>query len=268
MKKIFLAIIFVSTVCIQAAATVPGHNDKQTKTPKKHIVLGERIHKDTTNITKLSLKSHLIIPKGDWQIGMAASYMNLSTNDSEFLLLLNDTYSSAAAFRISLHGAYSYMRNQSLGLRIQYSNGACSVDASTLDLLGNFSLDLKDVKAKTNSYSAYLYNRSYVGLDYRGRVGFFLEAALGYSNSRSNISVGSPSNAYTLNNKVSALFSPGIIFFPMNNVSLSASLNLAELSYNHSTGYENNHVTGDRKYFKAQAKLNLLALNFGITVHL
>ena len=160
------------------------------------------------------------------------------------------------------------MRNQSLGLRIQYSNGACSVDASTLDLLGNFSLDLKDVKAKTNSYSAYLYNRSYVGLDYRGRVGFFLEAALGYSNSRSNISVGSPSNAYTLNNKVSALFSPGIIFFPMNNVSLSASLNLAELSYNHSTGYENNHVTGDRKYFKAQAKLNLLALNFGITVHL
>ena len=115
MKKIFLAIIFVVSVCFQSAATVPGHNDKQTKTPKKHIVLGERIHKDTTNITKRSLKSHLIIPKGDWQIGMAASYMNLSTNDSEFLLLLNDTYSSAAAFSISLHFAYSYMSNQSLG---------------------------------------------------------------------------------------------------------------------------------------------------------
>ena len=79
---------------------------------------------------------------------MAASYVNLSADNSEYLLLLDKSNAYLSLARISINAAYAYCDNHSVGLRLQYTNGNCSVDAATLDLLGNFSYDFKNVRQK------------------------------------------------------------------------------------------------------------------------
>ncbi len=266
MKKtiaIFLLLLGCTTL---AYSRTDRSEDGEGKKKRQTLVMGRRMYRDTTVFSRRSLKSHLIIPKSDWQIGMTASYTNLSANNSEFLLLLKNSNSYLSLARVSVNAAYAYSDNQAVGLRIQYTNGSCNVDASTIDLLGNFSYDLKDVKAKTLSYSSFVFNRSYVGLDDRGRVGVFLDVALGYTRSRTDIS--SSGDSYTINNKIGLSLSPGIVYFPMNTISVFASLSLADVSYNNSRGYTGGEFTGERNYFRAQGNIDLFSLNFGLTVHL
>lgn len=232
------------------------------------IILGTKMARDTTVFSRRSLTTNLIIPKSDWQIGMSVAYMNLSSDDSDFILMLNNATAGASIFRLSAHASYSYKNNRTVGLRFQYTNGSCAVDASTIDLLGNFSLDVKDVRGKVLSYASYVYNRYYMGLDDRGRVGLFIDIALGYTRSRSVFTMSGPSDSYTITHKIGANLSPGIVYFPMNNISVFAYLSFADISYNNSKGYTGGTLTGERNYFKAQAKVNALALNFGLTVHL
>lgn len=234
-----------------------------------HASEGASAHSPATDsIHRRRLTSYTIIPRGDWQIGMAASYMNISTDNSDYLLILDGTSANASIINISLQGGYSYIDNQSAGMRFKYSTGNCHIDASTLDLLGNFTLDVENIRSKYLSYSAYLFNRSYIGLDRLARVGFFIDAALGYVRSRTDIFAQEVHSSYSTNDKLSLVLSPGIVYFPMNSVSIYASVSLADISYNHSKGFKDGVFVGDRHFFKAQSKLNLLALSFGITVHL
>ncbi len=275
MKRILIILALVlgpvsaSIAASSGADRVSSKSDTTASAKKKRkptLVLGKRIARDTTNVSRRSLRTHLIVPRHDWQIGMAASYVNLSADNSEFLLLLNNSNAYLSLAKISLNGAFAYCDNHAVGIRLQYTNGNCAVDASTLDLLGNFSYDIKDIKAKTFSYSGAVFNRSYVGLDRRGRVGVFLDTGLGYTKSRSDINMSA--GTYTVNNKVSLSLSPGIVYFPMNTISVFAFISLADISYNNSKGYSNWSFTGERNFFRAQARLDLLSVSFGLSVHL
>lgn len=249
-----------------SSAQAPAAPKDKEKKKKPTLVMGRRLQKDTTRVSHRSLKSYLIIPKKDWQIGMSAAYMNLSSDNSELLLLLDNTNTYLSLARISINGAFAYANNNAVGLRIRYTNGNCNVDAATLDLLGNFSYSLDDVTAKTISYGGAVFNRSYVGLDDRGRIGVFLDASLGYTRSRTDIAMGSAT--YTVTNKVSLALSPGVVYFPMNTISVFAYLSLADISYNNSRGYKDGVFSGEKNYFRAQARVDLLGINFGLTVHL
>lgn len=273
MKRILLILALIAGTCtFSSAAETQSDRRSETadtasvKKKKRPLVLGRRIQRDTTGISRRSLRTHLIIPKHDWQIGMAASYVNLSADNSEYLLLLNNSNAYLSLARITVNGAYAYTDNHAVGVRVQYTNGNCTVDAATLDLLGNFSSDLKGIKAKTLSYSGGVFNRSYVGLDSRGRVGVFLDTGLGYTRSRSDINYSS--ETYTVNNKIALSLSPGIVYFPMNTISVFAFISLADISYNKSKGYSGGELTGERSFFRAQARLDLFSINFGLSVHL
>ena len=67
---------------------------------------------------------------------------------------------------------------------------------------------------------------------------------------------------------MSLSFAPGIVYFPMNNVSVQACVSLAGLSYNNVQAYDQGAVVGSRQAWKAYASLSVLDLSFGITVHL
>lgn len=271
-KMMILALVLSAIASTYATAadyprtTAKSDSTASAKSRKRPLVLGKRIARDTTGISKRSLRTHLIIPKHDWQIGMAASYVNLSADNSEFLLLLNNSNAYLSLAKISINAAYAYSDNHAVGVRLQYTNGNCSVDAATLDLLGNFSYNLKDIKAKTLSYSSAVFNRSYVGLDSRGRVGVFLDTGLGYTRSRSDIN--SASETYTVNNKIALTLNPGVVYFPMNTISVFAFISLADISWNNSRGYSGGEFVGQRNFFRAQARIDLFSISFGLSVHL
>ena len=125
-------------------------------------------------------------------------------------------------------------------------------------------LTAEEVDASTNTMGASIFKRTYLGIDRQGRFGIFWDYVLGVTRSRTQIA----SPAYSVKDKISFAFAPGVIYFPMNNISVQANISIADLSYASTTAYEDSGIVGTHKGWRAQAGLNILNLNFGLTIHL
>ena len=246
-------------------AAVPSFS--QTKGGlNKDLPLGsELMPKDTARQSRF--KNHLIAPKGEWQCGLSVMYANFSSSDSEFMMLLQGVSADASMLRLAPQAAYTFANNHAVGVMFQYTNINGNLDTATADLLGNFEMTLQDVNANSRGLSASVFQRSYWGLDKKGRVGLFWDYILGYTRRNINFASGGSNATYSITHKAHLGFAPGLVYYPMNNVSVQASLCLADVSYNYVQAYENNVVTGARQAWKAQANINLLDLNFGLTIH-
>lgn len=252
----------IMTVCLMMTA-VSGFG--QSKTGSDRIVLGEEIvPKDTTKHRRF--KNHLIAPKGEWQCGLSVMYADFSTDNLDYMLVLQGLNARASILRLSPEASYTFAKNHAIGVRCRYTSVSGMVDAATADLLGNLSMSVGNISALSKSMSGSVYQRTYVGLDRHGRVGLFWDYILGYSRSKTQFGTGS--SAYTLNNKIHLGFAPGIVYFPMNNISLQAGICLADMSYNMVTAYDEGQLIGSRRAWKAQASISVLDINFGITIHL
>lgn len=259
------AIRIIAALCLMTAY-VTSFAQTSGKGRETIVLGGEIMPKDTTKERRF--KNHLIAPKGEWQCGMSVMYADLSTNNSEFMLLLQGLDANASMLRLAPECAYTYRNNRALGARFQYTKVNGMIDAATADLLGNLSLSVNDLNAMSRSMGGSIFHRTYIGLDNNGRVGIFWDYILGYVRSRTQFYTGTPDGAYSLNDKISLSFAPGIVYFPMNNVSVQVGISLAGLSYTTVKAYEAGELAGMRQAWKAHASLNLLNLNFGLTVHL
>ena len=247
------------TACVTAFA----QEDKVRET----IVLGGEIApKDTSKVRRF--KNHLIAPKGEWQCGLSVMYADFSSNNSDYMLLLQGVGANASMLRLAPQGAYTFADNHAVGARFQYTKINGMVDSATADLLGNLSLEIGGLNAVTRSVGGSVFQRTYVGLDNYGRVGIFWDYVFGYTRSKTQFYTGDASDAYSLNNKLSLNFAPGIVYFPMNNVSIQVCISMAGLSYTNVRAYDNGQVEGVRHAWKARASLSVLDLAFGLTVHL
>lgn len=211
--------------------------------------------------------NRLIAPKGGWQTGISVMYVDFTSANSEYMMLLQGVRAGATMLRLAPEAAYTYANNRAIGLRVQYSKMNGAVDTATADLLGNFNMKVENIKANSQSMSANIFHRTYWGLDKNGRVGIFWDYVLGYTRKISSFRAGSGASAYSVTNKMGFGLAPGVVYFPMNNISIQASIGLADLSYNNVKAYEGGVVTGMRHSWKAAANLNVLAMNFGLTIH-
>ena len=246
-----------------AYVTAFAQDEKERET----IVLGgEMAPKDSTKTRRF--KNHLIAPKGEWQCGLSVMYADFSSNNSDYMLLLQGVGANASMLRLAPEGAYTFADNHAVGARFQYTNINGMVDSATADLLGNLSIEVGGLNAVSRSAGGSIFQRTYVGLDNFGRVGIFWDYVLGYTRSKTQFYAGEASDAYSLNNKLSLNFAPGIVYFPMNNVSVQVCISMAGLSYTNVKAYENGQVAGVRHAWKARAGLSIFDLAFGLIVHL
>ena len=255
----------LTTLCLVMASISAFAQSEDKK--KETIVLGkEMAPKDTTKTSRF--KTYLIAPKGEWQCGLSVMYADFSSNNSEYMLLLQGLDANASILRLAPEATYTFADNHAVGARVQYTNINGVLDAATADLLGNLSLSVSDIRAMSHSMGGSIFQRTYVGLDKLGRVGLFWDYVVGYTRSKTEFGPGGETSAYTINNKLNLGFAPGLVYFPMNNISVQASISIAGLSYNNIKAFNDGHVTGYRHAWKAYASLSLLDLSFGITVHL
>lgn len=239
----------------------------QSSGGKETIVLGRELTpKDSTETRRF--KNHLIAPVGEWQCGLSVMYADFSSADMDYMLMLQGIGANASMLKLAPEAAYTFKENHAIGARFKYTNVNGMIDAATADLLGNFSMSVENVNASSRTMGASVFQRTYVGLDKFGRIGIFWDYVLGVSRTKTIFYSGEPTNAYSLNRKISLGFAPGIVYFPMNNVSVQASIGLASLSYSDMNAFEAGDIVGSRKKWKAAASLNVLDLSFGLTIHL
>lgn len=255
----------ITTVCLfmLAAATSFGQTER---VEDKNLPLGsELMPKDSTTTNRF--KNYLIAPKGEWQCGISVMYADFTSADSEYMMLLQGLNANASFLRLAPQAMYTFANNHAVGVRFQYTNANGTLDSASADLLGNFSMTVGNIDAKSKALSTSVFQRSYWGLDKRGRVGLFWDYVLGYTRKNTSFSTGEGEAPYTVTHKVHLGFAPGLVYYPMNNVSVYASICLADLSYNYVEAYENNVLTGCRHAWNAQARINVLDLNFGLAIH-
>lgn len=265
LKTIVTAVLFAAAA-VSLKAQTDSSSVRRSK-GRETIVLGSEIMPRDSSRTR-RLTNRLIAPKGEWQCGLSVMYADFSSGNSEYMLLLQGVGASASMLRLAPEAAYTFAPNHSVGARFQYTNVRGMVDSATADLLGNFSTSVEDMHALSRSMSGCIFQRTYVGLDRYGRVGIFWDYVLGYTRTKSQFYSGSASSDYSLKKKVHLGFAPGIVYFPMNNLSIQVSVCLADLSYNNVTAWSEGKVVGTRNAWKAQAHLNIMDITFGLTIHL
>ena len=255
--------IFMACILVMSAVPALGQTDGGEET----IVLGAEITpKDPAKQKRFT--NRLIAPKGEWQCGMSVMYADFNSANSDYMLMLQGLDLRASMLKITPEAAYSFKDNHAIGVKFNYLKFGGMLDSATADLLGNMSLSVSDINAATNSMGGSVFQRTYIGIDKQGRFGIFWDYILGYTRAKTQFASGEASNSHTVKEKVYLAFSPGVIYFPMNNVSIHANISIADVSYATTKAYQNGNEVGMHKGWKAQAGLNLLNLSFGLAIHL
>ena len=216
--------------------------------------------------------------KGEWILGIAASYGTISADDSDLALLVEDLRLGGSVVSVKPYFGCFYRNNLSIGARLGYTHMAGEFNNASINL-GNFINGIEfgtegiAVGYLSDAYSAAIFHRAYVPLDKKGRFGVFGELELEGSFSRSMFSFmynnewnRSISETY----KARLNFNPGIAAYIFPNVCATVSFGLGGLQYNYIKQYDENMVPtgGTRQFSKLRFRLNIAEINIGVTVHL
>ena len=259
-------IIRLLAVCIPILAAVPV-SGQSSSGKTKTVQLGSELKRRNPDRQR-RITRRLIIPKGDWQTGLSVMYSDFNAANSDYMLLLEGMDAKASMFKIAPEASIAVANNHALGVRFNYTHLAGGLDAASLDLLGNLSLSVGNINAMSNSMGGSIYKRTYVGIDKQGRFGLFWDYILGYTRAKTQFSLSEDSVSRTVKEKYSFAFAPGVIYFPMNNVSIHANISILDVYHSKTSAYTNDTFVGERVKHGANATLNLLNLSFGLAIHL
>lgn len=217
------------------------------------------------------LRNFLFIPKGQWMLGLTASYGELNTSDIEILSVLKDCNFSGKTYAIKPSVSYFWGHNQSAGLKLVYSRAIADLAGVGFDLGDDLSFNLRDVSYHSTTYTAAAFYRYYVGLSRNGRFGVFneVEFALGGGNSEFGRQYnGEPRLTRTTIVEAGLNFSPGVCVFIMENVSFNVSFGVFGIKLHKEDQTTNGVEEGSRLTSGANFRFNLFNINFGLGVHI
>lgn len=211
---------------------------------------------------------NIMVPKGDFSLGAQFAHFKLNSDNSELMLLINPVSAQGRISQIAPFFEYAYKDDCSFGGRLNYIAGDAILDSITLDLLSEgLSFDISDLNTHMRSFGASIFHRNYFALDSRSRIAVIAEESLSYVNGRTDYDYASPGQNYSASRKLNFAFSPGIIFYVMNDVSAFVTVSMANVSYNTVRCYTGGTQSGDRTKFAARFGVDLTGIGFGVAFH-
>ncbi|MDE5913385.1 MAG: hypothetical protein K2G94_01920 [Muribaculaceae bacterium] len=217
------------------------------------------------------LHNYLFIPKGQWQVGLTASYGSLDTDDIEVLSVLSDLDFHGKTYSIKPYVGYTFAHNQAIGLKAVYNRAEADLGSLGLDLGDDLNFHLSDVSYHSQTYSTALYYRSYVGLSRAKRFAVFNEVDLTFTSGSSTFSRlynAEPRVTKTNITEASLNFSPGLCVFMMENISFNVSFGVFGVKIHKESQKTNSVEEGTRITSGANFRFNIFNINFGLGVHI
>lgn len=212
--------------------------------------------------------------KGEVMLGFTASYGTLTSEDTDFCLILDDINASGSVTTVKPFFGYFYRDNNCLGIRFGYRKIDGTLGNIGLDLgeKNDISFSIADMGFSSSDLSVGLFHRSYAGLDPKGRFGLFAELDLSYSAGTSRFTyVSGEETHYTRsrNAKLKLAFNPGLAVYIFPNVCGTLSFGLGGIQYATVRQFdEAGNKTGSRTASKMRFRLNLADINIGMVIHL
>ncbi len=213
--------------------------------------------------------------KGEVMLGLTASYGTLSTEDADFLVILDNINASGTITTIRPSIGYFYRDNRCVGMRFGYTHVNGKIDPGGRFDLGDsndVATDIPYLSTRSDNFSFGFYHRTYAGLDPAGRFGLFAELELTMSTGNSEFTYendGELKSTFSENMQARFSFNPGAAVYIFPNVCATLSFGLGGLQYSYVTqkDAEGNKI-GSRSASKMRFRLNLAAINIGMNIHL
>lgn len=211
--------------------------------------------------------------KGELMLGLTASYGTLSSDQTEFMVILDNIDLSGTIATVKPFVGYFYRDNRCLGIRFGYQHMGGDLGNVNLDLgeENDITMNIGGMELTSDSYSLALFHRSYVGLDPKGRFGLFAEleaSMMTGSTDFINRSGETEKATFSDNFRVKLAFNPGLAVYIFPNVCATVSLGLGGIEYASVTQRDaDGNKTGSRTASKMRFRLNIADINFGMVVH-
>ena len=276
MKPSIITRVTAAIALMAAAAQAHGQEQPQDKQPTDERVI---VGNDTVSMIipqrnigrhDRGLRNYLFIPKGQWAIGLTASYGELNTDDVQILSIIKDLDFKGHTYSLNPTISYFFRNNQSIGLRLTYTKGDASLGSLSMDFDEDLNFSIRDVRYSSQSYGVSLFYRNFIGLSPMKRFGIFNEVDLGASSGSSRfmrIYNDEPRDTRTVRTSASLNFSPGLYVFIMDYMSFNISLGVFGLHMTHEKQTTDGRDEGSRTTSGANFRFNLFNIKFGTSVH-
>ncbi|MEG1865063.1 MAG: hypothetical protein RR199_07065 [Alistipes sp.] len=254
----------VDTLVTAAPALAASSTAKEVK---KHFLPTRRRMDREINKNKFAYK-------GEVMMGLTASYGTLSSDDTDIMLIIDNINADGTVATVKPFVGYFYSDNHCIGVRFGYRHLGGTVNRADIDLgeSNDIQLDIPYLDLKSNNYSFGVFHRSYAGLDPKGRFGLFAEFELSLSTGSSNFAYESGDvikRTFSDNTQLKLAFNPGAAVYIFPNVCATLSFGLGGIQYTSVTQKDAaGNKIGTRKSSNMKFKLNIAAINFGMTIHL
>lgn len=215
------------------------------------------------------LFNFLFIPQGQWMFGLTASYGEFNSDDVQVLSLIKNFNFKGKLYSVQPTVSYFFRSNQSMGLKFSYSRGIADLGGLSVDIDDDINFTLSDVSYYSQTYTASVFYRNYVGLGSEKRFAIFNEVDLAFGSGSSRFKRsydGELKDTKTLTSKWSLNFSPGVTMFIMDNACFNVSFGVFGLHVTHDKQYTNGEDEGSRTSSGANFRFNLFNINFGLGV--
>ena len=212
--------------------------------------------------------------KGEVMMGLTASYGTMSSDDTDIMLILDGIDADGTVATVKPFIGYFYRDNNCLGVRFGYRHMGGTLDSGNYDFGESNDLTgaLPYLDLASDNYSFGIFHRSYAGLDPKGRFGLFAEFELSMSTGSTNFAYESGDRikrTYSDNTQFKLAFNPGAAVYIFPNVCATLSFGLGGIQYTSVTQKDaEGHKIGSRKASNMKFKLNIAAINVGMTIHL
>ena len=266
----------------EAAAPADGHaGQKQLQALKaaevQSPIRGKKQFLPTRRRIDREINKLKFAYKGEVIMGLTASYGTMSSDDTDIMLILDGIDADGTVATVKPFIGYFYRDNNCLGVRFGYRHMDGNLDAARYDLgeSNDASGSIPKVNFNSDNYSFGIFHRSYAGLDPKGRFGLFAEFELSLSTGTSKLSyqpdTASDNMKTTLsdNTQLKLAFNPGAAVYIFPNVCATLSFGLGGIQYTSVTQKDDaGNKIGTRKASNMRFRLNVAAINFGMTIHL
>lgn len=212
--------------------------------------------------------------KGEFLVGLTASYGTLSSEDSDFMVYLDNMNIEGALTTVKPFFGYFYRDNRLIGLRLGYQYLDGDLGSLNLDLgeQNDISMSIEGMQLTNQSFSVAAFHRSYVSLDPRGQFSLFaeIEGSMQFGRGEfTNSSNDTPKYTESKNMKFKIGFNPGMAVYIFPSVCATVSIGLGGIQYTSVEQFdESGAKIGTRRASKMRFRLNVADINFGMTFHL